>query len=53
MNAVLICHSPVLQLECHLDVTEDPKWCDERCFFFVVNDEANLMITRIGIQKLQ
>jgi hypothetical protein len=53
VNALLICRSLVLQHECHLGVTEDPKWCDERCFFFIINGKANLMIVQIGIQKRQ
>jgi hypothetical protein len=44
VNALLIGCSPVLQSECHLGVTEDPKWCDEHYFFFIINDEAGLMI---------
>jgi hypothetical protein len=50
-NALLISCSPILQPECHLGVTEDPKWCDEHCFLFIINGETDLMIARIGIQK--
>jgi hypothetical protein len=53
MNAILICSSHVLQAERHLCITKDFKWSDGRYFFFIVNGEADLMITRIGIQKRQ
>jgi hypothetical protein len=53
VNALLLGRFPILQPECHLGVTEDHKWCDEHCFFFVVSGEVDLMITRIGIQKRQ
>jgi hypothetical protein len=51
VNALLIGYSPIPQPKCHLRVTEDPKWCDEQCFFVIINGEADLMIARIGIQK--
>jgi hypothetical protein len=46
-----ICSSPVLEPERHLGVTENPKRRNERCFFFIVNGEADLVIARISIQK--
>jgi hypothetical protein len=49
LNALLICTSPVLETKCHLCITEDSKWSDKRCFFFVINGKADLMIARIGI----
>jgi hypothetical protein len=51
LNALLICSSPVHQTKFHLSIVVDSKWSDERCFFFIVNGEADLMIARIGIQK--
>jgi hypothetical protein len=47
----LICSSPVLKPERHLSVTENPKQCNERYFFLVVNGEADLVIAQISIQK--
>jgi hypothetical protein len=43
VNALLISCSPILQPECHLGITENPKRCDERCFF-IINGKADLMI---------
>jgi hypothetical protein len=48
---LLICSSPVLEPECHFSVAKDPERCDERCFVFDVNGEADLMIARISVQK--
>jgi hypothetical protein len=53
MNTLLISSSPVFEAESYLSVTKDPKWHDERCFFFIVNGEADLMIVQIGAQKQQ
>jgi hypothetical protein len=49
LNALLICCSLIHKIECHLSIIEDSKWGDERCFFFIVNGEGDLMIARIGI----
>jgi hypothetical protein len=49
LNTLLICSSPVLEAKCHLCAAEDSKWSDERYFFFVVNNKADLVIARIGI----
>jgi hypothetical protein len=51
LNVPLICRSPILYTKCHLSITVDFKWSDERWFLFVVYGEADLMIDRIGIQK--
>jgi hypothetical protein len=48
-----ICSSPVLKPECHLGVIENIKRRNERCFFFIVNGEADLVIAQINIQKQQ
>jgi hypothetical protein len=53
MYALLICSSSILQAEHHLCIAVYSKWSDERCFLFIINDEANLVIARIGIQKQQ
>jgi hypothetical protein len=44
-NALLICGSPNFHPEGHLCVTED----HERCFFLVINGEADLIIAQIGV----
>jgi hypothetical protein len=44
VNTLLVRCSPIFKPECHLCVTEDPERCDERCFFFIVNNKADLMI---------
>jgi hypothetical protein len=53
VHTFLIYSSPIFQPEGHLGVAENPKWHDKRCFLFVVCSEADLMITRIHIQKRQ
>jgi hypothetical protein len=47
----LICSSPILEPERHLGVTENHKRRNERCFFLIVDGEADLVIARISIQK--
>jgi hypothetical protein len=44
MDVLLICSSPVFEVELHFCVIEDSKWGDERCFFFIANAENDLMI---------
>jgi hypothetical protein len=42
------CH---IQPEQHLSIAKDSKWSDKRCFFFIINDEVDLMMAQIDIQK--
>jgi hypothetical protein len=32
LNALLMCSSPILEVECHLSIAEDSKWSYKRYF---------------------
>jgi hypothetical protein len=51
LDALLICSSLILETKCHLSITEDSKWSNKRCFFFIVNGEVDLMTVQISMQK--
>jgi hypothetical protein len=53
LYALIICIPSILLVKHRLCIAIDAKWSDECCFLFVINDEADLMIARIGIQKRQ
>jgi hypothetical protein len=52
VNALLIRSFLILQPECHLGIIGNPKRCDGRCFFFIVNGEADLMIAEITVHTM-
>jgi hypothetical protein len=44
VNTLLICRSSNFKTKCRLCVAENSERCDERCFIFVVDSKADLMI---------